>query len=656
MVSHLTFLAGLIAFVFLPGRAIRRLSGFRGDRLESLVLAGALGTGATAVVYKAASALGHPRLIIVWAAAALAYAGTDLLRKRPAPGRLKTGVARSGVALAAMAVLLLAVLGLDNYRNGLRQPDGSLMVHMHYYDGFVRNAVVREVSHTVPPQMPFAAGMPLNYHYGMDLLTALFFSTLGLDVLDLSHRYLMTFFFGLLLLASYVFIRDCFSKGSAVWGTFLVLFGSGGLYFAASLLLGVPQGGNIFYSFYFFDLLAVNSFLPGLALLFSGFFCLGRYTVLGRRSDLAIAAALFALSSEFKIFLIWPVLAALLAAGAASWLKFRDRALLKAFGLTSAFFLPLLLFALLRGGDIPFRFGIGFVDWVGRALANLKLAELGTAWAGVLAGSGLTIANISWSFLGLAVFILGSWGLSALAVPVVLRRAFAFDRGQVRHLFLAWLWGVSTAYFFFFNLRLGKLPRNILNIYVYYLGVVLLSVFWADLLVRALDRKKVWQKAAVFLLVAALCVPNGVRFLADKVRAPDSRSFSPAFLQVADWLNRNSGPEDVVLHPLDMTYLCYFADRRVVLDTSAHSYLEFHLPIREIRRRKSDIERFFREPSASGDVLAAYRVRYLWVPAGTALPAASRSRPGPGGSGGAVETYALERAFENEAFALWRVR
>jgi hypothetical protein len=648
--SHLIFLAGLAAFVVFPGFALLRLSGFRGDRPESLALAGALGTGAAAVVYKAVSAAGHPRLIFLWAAAALAYLGAGLLRGRPAPAPPVPRSARAGIALAAMAVLVLAVLGMDNYRNGLPRPDGSLTVHMHYYDGFVRNAVVREVAHSVPPQLPFAAGTPLNYHYGMDLLTAMFHTTLGLDVLNLSHRDLITFFFGLLLLSSYVFLRDFFTKAAAVWGTFLVLFGSGGLYFAASLLLGVPQGGNIFYSFYFFDLLAVNSFLPGLALLFAGFFCLGRYTALGRRSDLALAAALLAVSSEFKIFLIWPVLAALLASGAAAWLKFRDRSLLKAFGLTAALFLPLLGFALLRGGDIPFRFGLGFVDWVGRALANLKLAGLADAWNGVLYESRLTFGGVLASLLGLVVFVLGSWGLSAAALPVVLRRAFAFDRSRIRQAFLAWLWGGSTATFFLFNLRLDRLPRNILNIYVYYLGVVILAVFWGDLVVRALARRKPWQRAAAFLLVAALCVPNGVRFLRDKVRVPDRRDFSAAFLRTADWLERNSRPEDVVLHPLDMTYLCYFAGRRVVLDASAHSYLEFHLPVREIRRRKGDIERFFRAPAESGDVLSAYGVRYLWVPVGTVLP--SESRPGPAGE----RAYGLERAFENEAFALWRVR
>ena len=42
-------------------------------------------------------------------------------------------------------------------------------------------------------------------------------------------------------------------------------------------------------------------------------------------------------------------------------------------------------------------------------------------------------------------------------------------------------------------------------------------------------------------------------------------------------------------------------------------------------------------------MLAAYGVRYLWVPAGTALPAVSR--PGPERDG-AAGTHALERAFE----------
>ena len=654
MVSHLTFLAGLFLVIYLPGRSLVRLSGFRGDRLESLVLSCALGAGSAALVIKGATALGRPRLVFVWAAAALVHAAVGLVKRSRRNGPAVSGPrsARAGVALAAMAGLLLVVLGVDNFRNGLVQPDGSRVVNMRFYDGFIRTSMIREVSHSVPPQLPFAAGTPLNYHYGLDLIAGFFYAQLGLDVLDLFHRYLLAFFFGLFLLATYVFIRRAFSEESALWGTFFVLFGSGGLFFAASLALNVPQGGNVFYSFYFFDFLALNTLLHSLAILFPGLFCLARYVDGGKRSDLVLAAALFALTSEFKIFFIWPVLAALLCAGGAAWLKFRDRSLLKAFALTAALFLPLFLFTLLGGGGVSYNFGLGFVDWVGRALAGLKLAGLERAWTGVVTGSGLSVSAVPAALLGLAVFLLGSWGLSLLAVPGLVRRVFAFGRRDLGKLFLTWLWGISTVYFFFFNIRLIKLPRNLVNIYVYYLGVILLIIFWADGLARFSERKKTLSKAAVFILAAALCVPNGARFLADKARVPNPRTFDVPFLRAADWLNAHSGPEDVVLHPLELTYLCYFADRRVVLDASIHSYLEFHLPQREIRRRKTDIARFFREPASSGDVLAAYNVRFIWVPAGTVLPETSGS--GPAGEG--ARAFGLEKAFENESFALWRVR
>lgn len=658
MVSPLTFLAGLVAVIYLPGRSLLRLSGFRGDRLESLVLSCALGAGAAALVIKGATAFGRPRLVFVWAAAALIHAAAGLRRgsRRPAPPGPRP--ARAGVALAAMAAILLVVLGVDNFRNGLVQPDGSRVVNMRFYDGFIRTSMIREVSHSVPPQLPFAAGTPLNYHYGLDLIAGFFHAQLGLDVLDLYHRYLPAFFFGLLLLGTFLFIRQLFSEESALWGTFLVLFGSGGLYFAASLLLGAPQGGNIFYSFYFFDFLALNTLLHSLAILFPGFFCLGRYLAGGRRPDLILAAALLALTSEFKVFFIWPVLAALLCAGAAAWLKFRDRSLLKAFSLTAALFLPLLLFTLLRGGGISYNFGLGFVDWVGRALANLKLAGLESAWSGVVTGSAFSASNLLKALLGLAVFLLGSWGLSVAAVPGLVRRVFSFGRDEVGKLFLAWLCGVSIVYFVFFNIRLVKLPRNIVNIYVYYLGVILLIIFWADMLARHFARTKTLQKTAAFLLVSALCVPNGARFLADKVRVPNPRTFSASFLETADWLNSHSEPEDVVLHPIEMTYLCYFADRRVVLDASIHSYLDFHLPQREIRRRKTDVARFFNDPAGSGEVLAAYGVRLIWVPSGTVLPASSRAAPARTGGeeGNEAAGFRLEKVFENGDFALWRVR
>ena len=180
-----------------------------------------------------------------------------------------------GCVFVFMAVFVM--LSVDNYRNGLRQPDGSVVINTRAYDGFLRSAVVRELSHSVPPQMPFAAGFPLSYHYGMDLFNAIFYKHLHIGVLDLNHRLSLTFFFVLLVLGLLIFLRElAHSDRAAILGAFLVIFGGGGLSYLATVLWKIPQWGNVFYSFYFVNFINVNSYLPGLAVVGAGLASFGR--------------------------------------------------------------------------------------------------------------------------------------------------------------------------------------------------------------------------------------------------------------------------------------------------------------------------------------------------------------------------------------------
>ena len=153
----------------------------------------------------------------------------------------------------------------------------GMLINTHYYDGFIRNAVVRELSHSVPPQMSFASGFPIGYHYGMDLFLSIFYRHLGLGVLDLIHRFSLTWFFLLFITSMFIFVREMSSsQGAALLAAFLAVFGSGGFAYLATYLLGIYQWGNIFYSFYFFNFAGINSILPAFAVLGTGFFALSR--------------------------------------------------------------------------------------------------------------------------------------------------------------------------------------------------------------------------------------------------------------------------------------------------------------------------------------------------------------------------------------------
>jgi len=258
--DYLKFLAGLLFFVFIPGQSLYRLSRLKLGRLEAVTLSSVLGIALSALIYKLAFMLHVEWIFIGWLLLTLLYFIFSLIKSPPQKKDFSFKISWLGIGFVALLMLVLVVLISDNFRNGIKQNDGSVTVNMHYYDGFLRNAVVRELSHSVPPQMPFAAGFPISYHYGMDLFISMFYRYLGIGVLDLIHRLTLTAFFILMLAAVFIFFRELTDNGkAALLGTFLAVFGSGGLAFLATWIKGIPQWGNLFYSFYFLD--RVNIFL-----------------------------------------------------------------------------------------------------------------------------------------------------------------------------------------------------------------------------------------------------------------------------------------------------------------------------------------------------------------------------------------------------------
>jgi len=609
------FLLAFFAVVWAPGYCLFWLTKLKVLRVERLTLSLALGLSSSTLIYKFARLLQADWLFWVWVGAALVASVLHLilrpLRKHDFTFRL-TG---TGLAFLGLCFLIFLVLFMDNYRNGIRQPDGSLLVNLHYYDGFIRNAVIRELSHSVPPQMPFAAGFPLGYHYGMDLVISLFYREFHLDVLDLIHRFLLTFFFALTFLSLFVFLNRFFhSQKKALYGAGVLLFGCGGLTYAAGFLVGAPQAGHVFLNFYLFDILSVNSFLPGLGLLLAGFFALMKYLENHSLSWLLSAGFLLASCGEFKAFFLVPIVGALAVSGAFYSLRFRKFSLLRVLVLTLLFSLPLLCTAYLSAGaGFRYRYVLRFTDWIIRSLQGLKIPAFQTAWQGLFYQGHFNVANIALSLLAALVFLLGTFGLSVLSLPALVRCLLSPRRDEAMRFFLATFFWTSIGAFFCFTIMLINLPRNILNSYIYYLGLIVLGMFFLEALFKFSDRRTRPVRVLLLLAVMLLTFPNSVRFLWVKTRSPQPVFFSSSFVEAAAWTSKKTPPEAVILQPLGLRCVCYLADRRVVLDHSAHSYLDFHLPETEIKKRVEDVRRFFSSPALSGDVLSNYSVSLIWT-------------------------------------------
>jgi hypothetical protein len=616
-----TYAAGILFLVYIPGRVVLRFSGVETGGLEAMVLSLLLGLTTTTILNKFARILGVEILFFLWIAFCVVYAVYRAVKRPPQPGNSGFRITPSGLGFGLVLLAVFAILFMDNYHNCLPRPDGSRIVNMRYHDGFMRNAVVRELSHSVPPQMPFAAGFPLSYHYGMDLFNAIFYRHLRIDVLDLNYRLSLTLFFVLLSLMLFVLLKELAgSSAAAALGSGLALFGGGGFSYLATLFWGIPQWGNIFYSFYFINFINLNSFLPGLAILFSGFFALARFFRFGNRGWLILSVLLFAGAFEYKMFFAIPVFGALTLTAVYSLAFRRGLRPLKALFWTGICFAPLLVTAWLSNSGGPkFFFRLKFVDWFIFMLKDLQLAQLFPAWRNLVLDLQINPVTIGNAGLIAAIFFIGGFGLNLLGVPLLWRKVCGADREGPMPIFLGGFIAVCIGYFFLVDISLGGMPRSYVNIYVYGLASLVLCLFWSEQLATFIARKRFIWKFIIVGLVFVLSVPNTAWLICNKVRDPNLKLISRDFLKTADWLNANTRPDDVVVNSAENWFICYFADRRVVLDDNAQSFPTWHMTNEQFEERKNDIARFFAEPRLNADVLAKYGVRYVWALRGEGL-------------------------------------
>jgi len=610
------FLLGLLFIVYIPGQTILWLTKLKLYRFEMVTLSLVLGMATSTLVYRISGIINFIPLFFLYIAIFSIIFIFRIKKTPPKKEDFNFSINWVGIVFILIALLVLCVLSLDNYRNGIRQPDGSILLNMHYLDGFVRNAVVRELSHSIPPQMPFAAGLPLSYHYGMDLFISIFYKHLNIDVLHLLHRLTITFFFAILMMSCFVFVRKWTNSDKAgLLSLFLVLFGSGGFGYIGGLLTKYSSyWGKMFYSFYFLDLVSLNSFLPSLSVLLAGFFCLLHYVKSRKAPWLILAAFFLAVVADFKISYAAPVIGALTLTGLVYILCHKEMTVLKVLLMTGVMLTPLILLAYFHNQNGPqYVPWIRFNNWIVFSLTDLKLHALKGPWLELTRDFHPGFSNILLSFPIICGFFLGSFGLSFIALPGMIRKFFRVQKEEPMRFFLTSFFLLSIIYFFFISTVLGGRPRNWTNIYIYYLSVILLIFFLSEQVIQFLEIRKKAVQIILISLVILFSVPNVIQFLWAKIHYPQPRAFSQSYIEICNWLNKHTLKDSVIIHNSKLSYVCYFTDRRVVLDSSAHSYLTFHMTTNQIKMRVQDVERFMNDPVLNADALEKYNVSYVLV-------------------------------------------
>ncbi|HXB57598.1 MAG TPA: hypothetical protein VN461_22750 [Vicinamibacteria bacterium] len=299
--SFFRFLLAFVILIVLPGLLITGFLRLRVEPLEQWMLALLLGMLSASSIYWITSWSPWPHLFWVWPVGV----GALIVRWRRALregllDRMDPSHVLLATAIAATLAPLLA--GPVSYWTLSLRPDGQMLRPMP--DVEFHLAIVRELMHTVPPQTPFVAGIPLRYHYGADLTAALLARTAMLDPADVVVRFLPPVLLIQATLSVFCLARLWIGSGAvAALVAGLTVLGGDLTWVVGALCPGVSSWDfGVFQAPTFYSLYTANPMLPALGLLFGGLFALVKACRERRLAWVVVAVVLFAALMEFKVF------------------------------------------------------------------------------------------------------------------------------------------------------------------------------------------------------------------------------------------------------------------------------------------------------------------------------------------------------------------
>ena len=421
------FFIAVVLLAYMPGKLLLIALKRELTPLEDVTLACVLGLVLSGLVYWVMTFAHQGRFYCVWpliAAGACVWLRSSKRKsflsnssnfEPVAQGSATPSRDRSTFVLAGVLVLGIIALAFFPlyYTNFTSQPDGAMRVYP-VPDLLFHIAIANELTHTVPPQAPVFSGHPLSYHYGMDLAVAMFARATGLNIRDLTVRFVPTLFVGLSMLSVFCFSRNWLRSGYfAALVVFLVFFGAD-FSFIPGLLLG--EKGD--WSLRYFSAPAVvtlfftNPILPGLGVLFAGLFCLDSYMRERSRAWLLLTALLFVALIEVKMLIAAQLMCSLALAAVVYLIIFSKADLFKIAGSTAIAAIPLVSWVLLKNRSNA-QIVTKFEPWlyVSHAMQMLGLGKL-------LSGP------LAFTVVALPIYLLGCLGLRVIGIPAILTAIF----------------------------------------------------------------------------------------------------------------------------------------------------------------------------------------------------------------------------------------
>ena len=638
--AFLGFLLAAAAMFYLPGRLCLDLSGLSLDVFGRTGVSTLLGMLASASIYWLATFLGTQSIVWLWPVlASLLWLS---IRRRSGAPRSSAGVDTHVVAsgLVLLAIVPLAFLPLF-YPNLSRLPQGETSFYA-LPDLILHLAVANELTHAVPPQVPFLPGLPLGYHYGMDLVTALL-QTCGLDGADLTVRFMPTLFMTVTVLTVFSFNRMWLgSTGGAALTTLLVIFGED-----FSFVPGLAYGAPIPWCIYFFgtptvvSLYLLNPMLPALALLFGGLHAVTLFCREGRRGGLVVAAVLFAALTEFKVFCAVQVLLALAIAGVLRLWRSGGTRTLQACAAVSAGTLPLLLLNWFGASRAVVR--LQPWPYVPAMMIRLGLWDTGLGHAVKNLTEGrLSISSVTAFFgVGVPLYLLGSFGLRSLAVSSIGKAVVRPDDGPRLILSTFILLGpLLTLTCTITAAGYPAAPQYNNAVWFLVAAKFVAWVFVAETLVAWWRDRGFGRRFGGVCLALALSLPSSLQFFAFQMKGETIPTLDADTVALLDFLEKRAPGEFVLAADETAQAIVGFTRcRSLVLSVFPHYFISRD----ELEQRARTVEALWKGLAAGElrqDLLATLGADLLVLDR-VALPAAS-----------GVEG---ERVYENRRFVVLRL-
>jgi len=399
------FLAAAVLLFVLPGYAVARWLRLDMSPIERFNLSFMLGIIATCSLYAAAAWIDNPRLVWLWILIGI----VELIRARKSillelgHSAASAETSHSLLPFAIFAALLPLYVLPFYYGNFALNTQGGMTVGGPK-DLLLHLSIGAELTHAFPPQVPFLSGEPLNYHIGMDLVTAVLNRYGGVSIPDLVSRFCPTLFIVAAILSAYCLAyRLMDSKPAAVATALLIVLGEDFAFIPG--ILGNPDlvwAMQIFQAPTVVSLYLFNPMVAALGLLLSALFCLHRSIDDPRPGWIVAAALCSAALLPTKIFAFVHLAMAMCIAGAVQLVAFKRTIFMKqGIGILLAG-LPLLFLTMGRTQNVK------PVDWIwSSGLDTYVVQAFQTVQWPLL---------VAYPFAGLVVYLVGAYGFRILGI------------------------------------------------------------------------------------------------------------------------------------------------------------------------------------------------------------------------------------------------